>query len=265
MVEHPAESQRERAPDPEPDAAGPAPEDSAWRRLLLAGQGTRASLLAAALALLLGFALATQVQQTRGQTLQTLRQTDLVGILDNLNANAARLDDEARNLLVSRDRLVSGTQGGEAAVRAAQEQLDALGILAGTVAVAGPGIRMTITDPSGKVTSALLLDAIQELRDAGAESIQLGPARVVASSYVASAAGGLSVDGQRLQSPYRLVAIGASQTLASAMSIPGGIIETVRQQGATISVTPSESLRIDALHTPKTPRYARPQPAPTAK
>lgn len=248
-----------------PPGAAFAAEPSGWRRLVAAGRprAGRAGLLGAVLALLLGFAVATQVQQTRAQDLVNLRQTDLVGILDNLNANADRLEAEARDLQSTRDRLVSGSAGEEAALRSAQERLDALGVLAGTVAVTGPGIVMTVTDPGDKVTSALLLDAIQELRDAGAESIQLGSVRVVASSYLSSDGRELRVDGVPIRSPYKLLAIGDAQTLASAMAIPGGIVETVRGQGATITVTTEDSLRIDALHVPRAPRYARPGPTAT--
>ena len=61
-----------------------------------------------------------------------------------------------------------------------------LGILAGTVAAEGPGIVVTI---DGVDDAALLLDTVQELRDAGAEAIQLGDVRVVASTYFTQAPG----------------------------------------------------------------------------
>ena len=44
---------------------------------------------------------------------------------------------------------------------------------------------LTINDPDNKVTAALLLDALQELRDAGAEAVQIGDVRVVADTWFA--------------------------------------------------------------------------------
>ena len=41
---------------------------------------------------------------------------------------------------------------------------------------------MTITDPEGEIERGALLDTVQELRDAGAEVIQVGPVRVVAQT-----------------------------------------------------------------------------------
>ena len=71
------------------------------------------------------------------------------------------------------------------------------------------------------------------------------------------------MDGTPVATPYQVLAIGDSQTLASAMAIPGGIVETVQQLGARTTVTPMEVVRIDALHSPSSPRYASPEP--TAK
>ena len=77
-------------------------------------------------------------------------------------------------LEVSRDRLLSGVGSSSEALKSAQDRLDTLGILTGTVPATGPGVVITITDPDHKVTAALLLDALQELRDAGAEAVQIG-------------------------------------------------------------------------------------------
>jgi len=119
---------------------------------------------------------------------------------------------------------------------------------------------MTISDPGAKVTPPLLLDAIEELRDAGAEAIQVGSARVVASSYFGQAGSGIEVDGTTVTDPYVILAIGDPQTLSSAMQIPGGLSENVRQLGASITITQSTELVVGALHTLREPRYARPVP-----
>ena len=101
-----------------------------------------------------------------------------------------------------------------AALKAAQERLAALRILAGTAPAKGPGIRMTIDDPGSKVTAPVMLDALEELRDAGAEAVQINGSRVVASSSFGQAPTGVQVDGSTLHSPYRILAIGNPQTMA---------------------------------------------------
>jgi uncharacterized protein YlxW (UPF0749 family) len=100
---------------------------------------TRAQLLAGLLCAVLGFALVVQARQTQTQGLASLRQSDLLGILDNISERSARLDDEARRLQDTRDRLESGAGRSAAAEQAARERLEVLGILAGTAPPAGPG------------------------------------------------------------------------------------------------------------------------------
>jgi len=238
------------------------PAPSARKRLMLMARprATKANLLAALLALLLGFAVATQVHQNQSQGLDTLRQSDLVDLLDSATLEATRLDQNARELQVTRDQLVSGSTSGAEAVKAAQERLDALAILAGTVPAHGPGIRMTVIDPGAKMTYPLLLDAIQELRDAGAEAIQVNNVRIVASSNFGPTASGIEIDGVSINQPYTIAAIGDPATMSSAMEIPGGLAENVRQLGATISIAQENDLTVGALHALSAPRYARPVP-----
>ena len=252
----------------QPDAPLSAPpgvgDRSPWRRLMLMARprATKANAFAALLAILLGFAVATQVHQNQVVGLESLRQSELVAILDNTTLLSSRLDQNARELQTTRDELVSGGTGDAAALKAAQERLDALGVLAGTARAHGPGIQMTIGDPSAKVTPPLLLDAIEELRDAGAEAIQVGEVRVVASSSFGLSGSGIEIDGVTLTQPYAILAIGDAQTMSSAMEIPGGLAENVRQLGASITVGQRSDLTVGALHVLREPRYARPVPSP---
>jgi uncharacterized protein YlxW (UPF0749 family) len=211
----------------------------------------------------LGFALATQVQQTQQQGLERLREDELVRILDDVSQDANRLGNDARALEITRDRLLSGANGSAEALKAAQGRVDDLGILAGSAPAEGPGIVLTIDDPDRKVSSVLLLDALQELRDAGAEAVQIGPVRVVASTYFTDEPGGIEVSGTPVTSPYVIQAIGGSATMASAMDIPGGVSDSVRRLGALSTVEQRDSITITALHTLEEPQYARPVPSPT--
>ena len=53
----------------------------------------------------------------------------------------------------------------------------------------GPGVRIVIRDPDGGVDAAEILDTVQELRDAGAESIEVAERRVVVEHLVRQPAG----------------------------------------------------------------------------
>ena len=86
-----------------------------------------------------------------------------------------------------------------------------------------------------------MLEAVEELRGAGAEAMQIagasGPAvRIVASTYFADGAGGLVVDGQTLPAPYTLTVIGPAATMQTALMIPGGVADSVARDGGTLQV-----------------------------
>ncbi|NHA69998.1 DUF881 domain-containing protein [Phycicoccus flavus] len=250
----------ERAPRPPHDAR------DAWARLRRAGRPalSRSNLLAMLLAASLGFAIIAQVRQTSVQGLDTLREDELVRIFADVDQDGERLGDEVRDLQTSLELLESQTTGEKEAERAAQQRLDALRILAGTAPAAGPGIVLTIDDPTGAIDAPTLLDAVQELRDAGAEAMQVNDVRIVADTWFADASGGISVSGSQIRPPYVVTAIGDSNTLAGAMQIVGGVTATARQKGAEATVDIRTRVVVDALLSVSTPQYARPVPTTTS-
>jgi len=237
------------------------------RRLLAAlrSRPTRGQLAVAALCGLLAFALVTQVHATaNGGGLQAARVDDLLGILSDLDSRGDRLRAEIDDLQTREQRLRNGSGQSAAALQEARDRLRALGVLTGTVAARGPGIVLVVDDPRGRVGADTLVDAIEELRDAGAEAMQLSGVRVVASTAVVDAGGrGVVVDGHHLEPPYRLAAIGDRHTLAGALAIPGGVLDTVDgESGAHATVVPSPVVTVSALRPLEKPRYARPTPSP---
>ena len=114
-------------------------------------------------------------RSTQDTGLDGLRQTDLVRILDDVTERADRLRTEARDLEDTRARVTAGSGGTRAALEEAQDRARVLGVLAGTLPATGPGIELTISDPDGKVGADVLLDTLQELRDAGAEAVEISP------------------------------------------------------------------------------------------
>jgi uncharacterized protein YlxW (UPF0749 family) len=255
-------SRQEAQTDPEgiPAVAAPAPASRVRRRVLI-WPPTRGQILVAALLAVLGFAVVVQTRQTREDGLASLRQSDLVRIFDNLQQQSTRLDEEARKLEETQQDLRSGTDRTAAAEQAARRRLEVLGILAGTLPATGPGIRLEIRDPDDRVSAAMLLDTVQELRDAGAEAIQVGDVRVVASTSFVDGPDGVVTGGTDLRPPYRFVAIGDPATMRSALDIPGGVLETLRSGGANGVVDTADTLTVDALRQVSTPQYARPAPA----
>ncbi|WDO09534.1 DUF881 domain-containing protein [Streptomyces murinus] len=254
-------------PAPAP-GAGPRPvprpaESLTGRQRLVKGlwppRLTRPQLIVALLLFGLGFGLAVQVASNSDtdSALRGARQEDLVRILDELDSRTQRLEDERQGLEKQRSELQSSSDQAAEARRQTAEKERQLGILAGTVAAQGPGITMTIEDTKGTVQSDMLLDTIQELRAAGAEAIQVNGVRVVANTYFADAGKSVSVDGNKINAPYRFKVIGKPQDLEPALNIPGGVVQTLEKEQATVSVAQSGKIVVDALRQAKQPDYAR--------
>ncbi|MEU3299615.1 DUF881 domain-containing protein [Streptomyces sp. NPDC006678] len=259
-TQSPATSDAETATaEAAPSAEGP---QLTGRQRLVAGlwppRFSRAQLIVALLLFVLGLGLAIQVRSTSDNSaLRGARQEDLVRILDELDDRTARLEDEKQRLEDQRTELETSSDQAEEARKQTQEKERQLGILAGTVAAEGPGITLTIDDGAGAVESDMLLDAIQELRAAGAEAIQVNGARVVADSYFSGGDGDIEVDGKKITAPYRFKVIGKPQDLEPALNIPGGVVQSLEKEQATATVARSQKIVVDALRPVERPDYAR--------
>lgn len=239
-----------------PDAE-PAPASRRRRSQLVFG------VLGVLLCLVLGIAIVTQVRQTEsGDALETARPADLLVLLGSLQQREAALNTEVAELQRNLAAMQAAGTSDQAAIQNAQARLAALSILIGTVAATGPGVSITIEDPGPGVAPETMLDVINELRAAGAEAMEIRSGqqavRVGVDTWVVGAPGALVVDTQTLGPPYSVLAIGDPPTLAAAMNIPGGAVDSVERVGGRMTVTQSNRVDITTLRQPKPRQYAQP-------
>ncbi|WP_174266977.1 DUF881 domain-containing protein [Mycolicibacterium sediminis] len=222
------------------------------------------SVLAILLCLVLGVAIVTQARQTEsGDSLETARPADLLILLDSLQQREAALNTEVADLQRTLTALQASGGDDEAAIQNARDRLAALSILIGTVGATGPGVTLTIADTAPGVAPETMLDVINELRAAGAEAMEIsdptGAAiRVGVDTWVVGTPGALIVDGTTLTPPYSVLAIGDPPTLAAAMNIPGGAMDSVERVGGTMTVQQTDTVNVTALRQPKPRQYAQP-------
>jgi uncharacterized protein YlxW (UPF0749 family) len=120
-------------------------------------------------------------------------------------------------------------------------------------------VRITVTDPGQHFRVNHLLDGIEELRDAGAEAMEInGEVRVVAQTSFEDSEEGIKVDGQLVSLPYQIEAIGDPDDLATALNISGGFNDDVALDQGTSTVTKVDLLHIEATRKASSPRYAEP-------
>jgi uncharacterized protein YlxW (UPF0749 family) len=209
----------------------------------------------------LGFAAVTQVRtNTTDNSYAGYREGELVDVLSGLTGTSQRAQSEIDRLEATRRRLEADQQAQSAALAAARKQEDELAILAGSVPVTGPGIRVTVTEGPQHVDVDAVLDTIEELRSAGAEAMQVnGKVRLVAQSSVQATPAGLEIDGVELTSPYVVDVIGDPHTLRGALTLRDGPISEFEDSGATVDVQDQKALDITAIHKPGSSQFAQPE------
>ena len=192
-----------------------------------------------------------------------MRQGDLVRILDETTNRGDALAREAADLARERDDLLSGSDRRQAALDALRRSAETQGILAGRLPAEGPGVIVTLTEPDGSIKPMTMLNMLEEMRNAGAEAIQLNDQRVTASSAFTGAGGAIVLDGVELSAPYRWIAIGDPDIIAPALQIPGGAMAQVRNNGGKGSVDRFDLVEVDAVRAVPDPVYATPVPPQT--
>ena len=236
----------------------PTGRDRLWAALRT---GSRGQAVAGVLLAVLGFAAVVQVRANgRDDNYVGARQSDLIALINTLSVATDRAQADIADLQRTRNSLQDNAAARATALGLARRQADTLGILAGTLPAEGPGIRVTITSPTGSIGTDQLLNGIEELRSAGAEAIEInGKVRVVAGTGIADGQGnGLLVDGVALQPPYVVDAIGDPDTLATAMAFSGGLVDEVEQVGGKARVEKLDDLQIATTHKVVPPRFAEP-------
>lgn len=233
---------------------------SAWGRLraALRPRASRAQVLAAVLCAVLGFALVVQLRQTSQDEFANLRQSDLVRILDDVTRRSEDLTREAAELRDSEFELRSGSDSQQAALELAEQTAITQGILSGRLPAQGPGIEITIREDDEAIRAAQLFNVLEELRNAGAEAIEVNGIRMVTTSYFADAGDGIVIDGEAVEAPYRWLVIGDPSTLEPAVEIPGGAMATIRSKGGETRITQLELVEILSVREPAEPRFASP-------
>lgn len=223
---------------------------------------SRTQLVVGVILLLCALAVTLQIRTSDDdQDYSTLRRTELVQMLDDLNAESRRLEAEIAALEATRLQLQSGVDRQRVAREEAQKRYDVLSILGGTTPAEGPGIRITIQDPSQRVTPEIILNALEELRDAGAEVIEINDTvRVVASTWVGTGENGLVVDGVALSRPIVIEVIGGPHALSEAVRFRGGLASEVSDEriGGMVSVVSDSKVAVSSLHIPREAEFARP-------
>jgi uncharacterized protein YlxW (UPF0749 family) len=223
---------------------------------------------------LIGFLLVVAyVHAHRGAPQAALVRDRLVARVHDAEGATAQLTRQLDEEQARLTRLRGTVLPGELAQRLSAEQL-----AAGTVAVTGPGLTVTLDDPHGTVASApparggttpitatnTLTDrdirsVVNQLWADGAEAIAVNDVRLTPTSAIRFAGQAVLIDFQHIRPPYVVHALGSADDLATAFASSAVASRYQTLKGLDhigFDFAGSDRLSLPAA-PPVTPRYAR--------
>lgn len=176
-----------------------------------------------AVAVLLGGLAVTQyrAREVFSRTLTAENAASLTTLIATISDRNNALRDEIFTLRLRVDAAQGASQSRQVEMRELREQVNQLRVAGAVSEAAGPGVEVRIEGPFDE---RALGDLVNELRNAGAEAVGVNGVRVGPRSWFGRTGSGVALDGRQLASPYGVVAIGAPETIAVALTRTGGII-----------------------------------------
>ncbi len=145
----------------------------------------------------------------------------------------------------------------EGSLEGIKEENQLLSLRASLVDVEGPGVVLTITDSKTPVKDGEnpnlylihdedMLRIVNELRAAGAEAISINDQRLIGTSEIRCSGPTVTVNGKIFAPPFIIKAIGDTKTLHSALTMRGGVVESLKYWGIEVKIQDESHVTVPA-------------------
>lgn len=166
---------------------------------------------------------------------------------NNLRAQVLKYKEKYDNLLKETERIDSELQKeiekateNNSELEDAKNQINEGNKIIGLTEVSGPGVIITVADSDIDTNSVLnlsellvhdkdILKIVNELKNAGAEAISINDQRIILTTSIICGGNIISINGDRLGSPFEIKAIGSPEALAN-LSRPGGCLSNLEER-----------------------------------
>ncbi len=196
----------------------------------------------------LGFMVVTQYKMTQQNIDENIRLQRTGDLAVQLTAVQKERDDLLKQVEYMKSQGVS--DGG-----IADEQLK---LRAGLTNVKGKGVSVTIEDSSAPIQSGEnpnlyiihdedILRVVNELRAGGAEAIAINDQRLIGTSEIRCSGPTITVNGKVFGAPFIVTAIGDPDTLNSALTLRGGVVDSLKHWGIKVTVNKEQSVAVPAF------------------
>lgn len=203
------------------------------------------------------------ISHTDINSLETMQEselrTEITGLKTKYEETLSKLEETNSKIKEYQETINTDKQASEVLQG---ELINSRNIL-GKNSVQGEGIIVTLKDVEvgkyGKIYAKDLIQLLNELKAAGAEAISINDQRIILNSYVVDITSTyISVNGERIVSPYVVKAIGDITYLESGLSQKQyGYIDTMKNEGKDITLEKSNKILINAYNGNLTFKYAK--------
>ncbi|WP_349772258.1 DUF881 domain-containing protein [Lederbergia citrisecunda] len=214
--------------------------------------------------LVFGFIIAFSYSQTSKEDANTLKITDRQYLMaNNLRKQIILIQDKNRELqkdLYDKQEEVRQNEkelSEEADMYSSlAEETEKYRLFLGKVKVKGPGIEVTLEDGEYRqsedannyiVHEHHVFKVVNELYIAGATSISINGQRLNHNSYIVCNGPVITVDGNPYPAPFKITAIGDTNTLISALNIPGGVRDQIVNDNIIFSIEKKKQIILDPV------------------
>lgn len=158
------------------------------------------------------------------------------------------------------------------AVAVIKSELDRVNIFAGLVPVKGQGIMVILDDTKAleKIANDIgyydpntyiihdsdLVMIVNELLSAGAEAVSINGQRITGNTEIRCTGPQVLINGIRMVAPFEISAIGEATTLQGALSLRGGIIDSVKSANIEVKIEKQDEMIIPAYEKAISYQYA---------
>jgi len=166
---------------------------------------------------------------------------ELIKLQNSNNELRARLQE----LIKENEAYENARAGDDKVTNNLKKQLEEARIFAGLTDVKGRGVIVTLDKNEFiSVEDVDILNVVNELRAAGAQAISINEERVVSLTEVRQVGRYIVVNGVKLEAPFVIKAISDPDKLERALTMIGGVIETLENYQLKVSIKKSDDIFI---------------------
>lgn len=200
------------------------------------------------------------IKETDITSLENMREDEIRTEISNFKQKLTETEEQLKETNQKIKQYEQTINTDKEASELLKKELQQQNNILGKNSVVGTGIVVTLTDTRAqKITSEDLRELLNQLRTAGAEAISINGQRIVYDSYIVDLSGTfISVNGERLVSPYEVKAIGNPTYLESGLSKKQyGYIDTKLKEGKDVILERQEEIVINKYSGNLNMEYAK--------